>query len=200
MMNVGVIAGGAAGAAARAAAFATADACWGGFARAHQLTQRSGRVGWAHVEWPRIEGKLEGIPVAIELMEEAASFGTAAIAAMASPLKGHLELRREGFAAKVAKLLGAQDISLGDEAFDRRFVIKASDPALAHALLTPAVRAELLHLPTRWLAYDDGSEHDYVPMVLWEVDDVVDDDDALDRMLRLVAALSRSRVVDAAYR
>jgi hypothetical protein len=48
---------------------------------------------------------------------------------------------RRGFFSDVAKLFGMQDIEIGDEAFDRGFIVKATDEAKIRQLLSnPRVR------------------------------------------------------------
>jgi len=53
---------------------------------------------------------------------------------------GHITLLRQG-------LLGGlnwKDIDIGDEEFDKRWVVKGDDPAYVHAVLTPTLRAWLM--------------------------------------------------------
>lgn len=59
---------------------------------------------------------------------------------------GHtLELAREGWLARVGKTLGLQDLTVGDDTFDRRFVVRAGDPSVLTALL-PEWRTRLLEV------------------------------------------------------
>jgi hypothetical protein len=62
------------------------------------------------------------------------------------PLGFDLSLGREHALRRLTKLFGAQDVEVGDPAFDEAFIVKTSDPARAAALLTPAVRDSLLRL------------------------------------------------------
>jgi len=166
------------------------------------MTYRAGRIGWAYVDWPRVDGHVDGVPVAIELMEHDGDVhATAVIATLQAPLRGHLEVTREGMLTSLLKLFGAQDIAMGDAPFDAAFRVTASSEDLARTLLTPAARAEMLKLSCRWLAYDDGSEHGHAPMVLFEMSGVIEWDDILNRMLALVVTLSQAQAVPpSAYR
>ena len=50
---------------------------------------------------------------------------------------GTLHILKEGFGQMFLKLFGAQDISIGDPAFDRTYVIKATPESLARRLFSP---------------------------------------------------------------
>jgi hypothetical protein len=168
-----------------------ADEAWGAYAKSHAMTHEPAR-GWVRREWPRVEGTLGGVTVAIEVATHLTQLGysTALVALPKAPRPGDLELTREGLAAQVTKLFGAQDLVLGDDAFDRAFVVKASSEPFARELLTPQVRAELLALGVSRLAYDAAAGDDSVAMVVAEIVGIVDQNDTLDRGLRLVAELA----------
>jgi len=72
-------------------------------------------------------------------------------ASFAAELGLQLAVRRERLLDGVRKLLGAQDVLVGDEAFDRRFLIQAipAQAARVPALLDAQVRAALLALDDR---------------------------------------------------
>ncbi len=55
-----------------------------------------------------------------------------------------LEVRHEGFASRVSRLFGAEDIQFGDPAFDNEFEVRGSDPDRVAALLTPDRRREIM--------------------------------------------------------
>lgn len=57
-----------------------------------------------------------------------------------------LELHPETALARGRKLLGSQDIILGDEAFDDAFLVQGQPEARVRATLSPGVRRELLRL------------------------------------------------------
>jgi hypothetical protein len=165
-----------------------AEAAWAPYAAAHGMTFEAAR-GWIRREWPRVEGTLGGAQVAIEMAVHATDwdYSTACVAATKAAPKGHLELTREGIASRVAHLFGAQDIIVGDEAFDAAYVVKASPEPLALQLLTTAVRAELAALDVSRLTYGEGSVGG---LVVAEILGIVQSRDVLDRTLRLVAELA----------
>lgn len=57
-----------------------------------------------------------------------------------------LKLKKEGVLARVAGVLGAQDLELGDPEFDPHVVVKAGDPDAVRAFLTPARRREVVRV------------------------------------------------------
>lgn len=199
-MNMVTIAPMIAAAAARARAIAQADRAWAPYARSRGMAHRPGREGWAHVQMPRLDGVIDDVPVALELVPGTGEHQTVALAAPAAPLPGHVEVTREGLVASLAKVFGAQDVVLGDDAFDRAFMVKSAPPDIAPQLLVAEVRAEMLALPTARLAYDDGSEHSHHALVVFAVDAIVESPGILDRMLRMVTTLARIRMTTAAYR
>ncbi len=189
-----------AAAAARARAIAQADRAWGPYARSRGMAHRPGREGWAHTTMPRVDGVIDDVPVALELVIGTSDYQTVALAAPTVPLVGHVEVTREGLVASLAKAFGAQDVVLGDDPFDRAFLVKSAPPDVARQLLVDEVRAEMLALPTTRLAYDDGSEHAHPALVVFAVGALVESPGILDRMLRLVATLARVRLATSAYR
>jgi hypothetical protein len=190
----------AAAAQACARAIAKADRSWPSYALERGMTHRPGRQGWAHVEMPRLDGVFEDVRVAVEIAQGTGDYETIALAGIAAPLPGHLEVTREGLVAKLSKAFGAQDVVLGDDAFDRAFLVKSAPADIAHALLPPEVRSEMLALPTTRLAYDDGSEHSQLALVVFALGAVVESPGVLDRMLRVVTTLARVRQATSAYR
>ena len=99
-MAAGVVAAAAAAAAAarrRRERMAIADQVWAPYAEARGMRYRPGREGWAHVEWPRIDGAVGTIAVALQLFEDGLdvnTFWAAALARPAVPRKGHVEVAR----------------------------------------------------------------------------------------------------------
>lgn len=112
---------------------------------------------------PRVDAMLDGISVALELTDVLA---TAAIAIPPHPLAGNVHVTWEGPVSKIAKLFGAQDITLGDPDFDPKFMVKATNPDVARNLLTPAIRSQMLAVGVTELAYDDATTHAHVPMAV----------------------------------
>ncbi len=125
---------------------------------------------------------------------------TVILAAPVAPIQGNLEITREEFLAKITKVFGAQDVVLGDEAFDRAYLVKATPEILARALLTDGVRRDLLAVEACRLAYDDGSHHRQGAMVVLEVPGVIAEPTSLDRLLGLVVEIARARLPEVPYR
>lgn len=57
-----------------------------------------------------------------------------------------LLLRRESLTAKLGKLMGGEDIELGDTAFDKRYIVTTSSPEMTISLLTAEIRSALMGL------------------------------------------------------
>jgi len=56
------------------------------------------------------------------------------------------QLGPETFFSKIGKAVGMQDITTGDPAFDKAFVLKCSDPGFVHGALLPEIRAHFLQI------------------------------------------------------
>ena len=56
---------------------------------------------------------------------------------------GDLSVTQEGLVATLGKVLGGQDIQVGDPEFDGAFMIRCSQDQLAERVLTPSVRGAL---------------------------------------------------------
>ena len=55
-----------------------------------------------------------------------------------------VELTPEGLGARLAKLVGAQDIQFESEDFNRKFRVASSDPKVAHAIVHPRLMERML--------------------------------------------------------
>lgn len=64
-----------------------------------------------------------------------------------APTPDFVEVRTASLASKLAEAVGAQDLVVGDEAFDRRFVVKAAHVESATSVLDEAARRRLLAIP-----------------------------------------------------
>jgi hypothetical protein len=73
----------------------------------------------------------------------------------ASP--GVLHILEEGFGQAFLKLFGAQDLEIGDPAFDREYVIKATPAALATRLFSLDRRLEGIRIVRRIRSYSNGT-------------------------------------------
>jgi hypothetical protein len=71
-------------------------------------------------------------------------------ASVNSPMPSGLVMHKEGFFSKVGKVLGGQDVQVGDSAIDGAFIIKGNDVNGIHTLLrNPHVKKALLYVVTR---------------------------------------------------
>lgn len=70
---------------------------------------------------------------------------------------GSLHILKDGFGQSFLKLFGAQDLLIGDAAFDKDYVIKASPPALATRLFSPERRAAVIRTVRRLGGFADPS-------------------------------------------
>lgn len=61
-------------------------------------------------------------------------------------LNGRIAIQGEGRHAKMRELYGMEVVLTGDEAFDARFVLSATDELMAQQLFTPYLRSRFLHL------------------------------------------------------
>ena len=163
---------------------------------------RRARIGWAHRQWPRVDGTRDGLTVAIDgaVHPTNVDYSTAFIAVPTAPWTGNLSVTREGIVAKFATLLGAQDLVLGDEAFDRAFVVKATGAPAVREVLGADARREMLDLGVERLVYDDGREDGHNAMLVLEIDGVVETFEKLDRALQLVTKIASRRAGDASVR
>ena len=85
-----------------------------------------------------------GVRAEVTILEK--SWATVVSATFDPPLGVGLELSREGLLSSFGKMLGGQDIELGDPAFDRHFIVKGRDPDRVKLILEPDARAILLAL------------------------------------------------------
>ena len=69
-----------------------------------------------------------------------------------------------GLISGLGKIFGMQDIEIGDENFDRKFVIKSSDPDMISSFLTPQVRDMFINAAdkyTNWGVEFNGQKLNY---------------------------------------
>ena len=77
-------------------------------------------------------------------------------AAFANPAGFRLTVYRKSIFSGVAKLFGMQDIEVGEDAFDRDFIVKGTDESRVRALLAnPHLRELIAHQPEIYLCVKD---------------------------------------------
>lgn len=183
----------AAAAAAQKRAADAADGAWGPFARAHGFEHRPSSIGQGGgVERvPRVSGASDGVSIAFELSNMEGDWGMTAVAVPPSPVAVRVELAPEGLMQKLAKIFGAQDIVLGDAAFDKTYIVRGTTVEGARAVLTTPIRAEILAMNVATLVYDDGSTKERGPVVVLGVRALLTEHAALERLVRLLVALGK---------
>ena len=101
------------------------------------------------VEATRMAGRVDGIYVEVDAQLRGQQRWTVFTARFDRPLGVGLKLTRQGALSGIGKLLGMQDIEVGDPLFDARFVVKGAPTAQVRALLTPEVRARFVELQSQ---------------------------------------------------
>jgi DNA-directed RNA polymerase subunit RPC12/RpoP len=117
---------------------------WGEFAAQAGLTIKPG--GW--FTNPTVTGNYKGNNVYLYTYTQGSGKNKTTYTSMVVYLPftaiAHIRITREGFLSKITKAFGAQDIQVGDPAFDAAYIIKSDTPACVPHLLTPQVRGYML--------------------------------------------------------
>jgi hypothetical protein len=168
-----------------------ANQLWDAFAKGRGYTMRPGHVGWSHALNPRVDAVVDEIKVTLEYVITDLQGRTVAMATPAKPIVGHVEITPEGIGSKLAKLFGAQDLVMGHDAFDKKYIVKATVEASAKALLDVET-CELLHgIDVSRFTYDDGAKGAGGGMVTIERPRVEDREGALDVMMKVAARMAK---------
>ncbi len=94
---------------------------------------------------PRIAGVVDDFPVIVEVKGSGDSARTVYHISY-PPLGAPFRLRREGGAQRILRVIGVQDVQVGDHEFDTTFDVATDAPEQLTTLLTPARRFSLLRL------------------------------------------------------
>jgi hypothetical protein len=122
-------------------------------------------------------GRSGEVGARFELVIHDRGWATELAATFDPPLGVGFRIAREGVLAGIGKLFGAQDIKLGDAAFDAAFVVKGKDEQRVREILVDDARAGLLELARAGeLIVDDGT-------VLLRLPRIVDDELELRELL-----------------
>lgn len=70
---------------------------------------------------------------------------------------GTLHVLQDGFGQSFLKIFGAQDLLIGDAAFDKEYVIKATPESLAARIFSPERRSEVIRTVRRLRGFPDPS-------------------------------------------
>lgn len=118
------------------------------------------------------------------------------------PLSLGLAVYREHLFSGIGKMFGAQDIEIGDNAFDSRFLVKGADSDAVLRLLSPDLRKQLLLYDDRVGALNINDERVY-----YEARGMLTDQATIEHVLagqqvvaqRLTRAFAESSVPEPAY-
>ncbi|MFH1438458.1 MAG: hypothetical protein ABIJ56_22305 [Pseudomonadota bacterium] len=117
---------------------------WGVFARAAGLILQPG--GWFKA--PTVSGTYGGFNMYLYTYTQGSGKNKTTYTSMVIYLpmtnQSHVRVTREGFFSKITKAFGAQDIPIGDPAFDAAYIIKSDTPQYVQSLLTPQLRGTML--------------------------------------------------------
>ena len=153
---------------------------WARVARSHGLT--------LEVEQRRMFGRCEGVRVCVDTVSVASGTpgmehrSTRFTVRFDRPLGVGLELTQQRAGQRLERLLGGQDLEVGDPDFDGRFVVRGEPADQVRALLTPEVRAALVRIQSvasRLVVQDDH--------LMAELAGLVTDEASLDKSLVTVA-------------
>lgn len=100
---------------------------------------------------PKVTGKYKGFDYVLEIITEGDGESSTTYTLMTMNVPGppgyNLQVYPEGLLSKVGKMLGAQDIQIGNKAFDDTFMIKSKTPDKIDKLLTRDVQRKMLYGP-----------------------------------------------------
>jgi hypothetical protein len=119
----------------------------------------------------------------------------------------YFKIYPEGFFSKIGKALGMQDIQIGDDFFDSKYIIKSNNPDKAMAFFMDSELKKLIQAQENihlHIKDDEGvfkkKFPDGVDELYFETSGVVKDIDKLKNLFELFSrALHRLAVVDSAY-
>lgn len=101
-------------------------------------------------QYPTLEGEVKGIPFYGYMYTKGSGKSQVTYTAFTLTLNGKnltgktLTVYKEGIFSKIGKALGVQDIELGNEDFDKNYIIKSNDEFFAKKILNLRVRQLLL--------------------------------------------------------
>lgn len=148
---------------------------------------------------PRISGTLRGMRVQVDVRVQRSGNNQQTFTryrVWVPPPGFQFRLDRQTGMSRVTKFFGAQDVEMGDAAFDDAFVVKTDDEARLRALLTPRLRGALVRTAAAYPGVQ--YEHDRVSFERRRLE--INRDVIVSTMRRLVdtaAALADGKVLEA---
>jgi hypothetical protein len=123
------------------------------FGPSHELTwQRFAEQFGSHLQGggrlfpePKVTVKSGPWTFELDVVRSGENAITRARTAYVNPSRFRFALSPEGLFSRIGKLLGMEDIRVGDEAFDHEFVVKSNQPQRVRELLADAELRRLLH-------------------------------------------------------
>jgi hypothetical protein len=110
-----------------------------------------GETSWLSSKPMSIHAEIDGVDVHIDHYEESSGRSSTSYTRLRARTETlaafKMSLHKEGVLASVSKVLGAQDVEVGDPRFDAEFVVKTNDEGLARAWLAPRVTAAVWGAP-----------------------------------------------------
>ncbi|MCP4439003.1 MAG: hypothetical protein GY810_08685 [Aureispira sp.] len=99
---------------------------------------------WIMQQYPSVYGNYEGFQISCYTFARRSGKHTVIYTGFQMHLDNSkrktLSLYKEGFFSKIGKALGGQDIQIGHDEFDKKFIIKSNDDRFAKSLLDPRMR------------------------------------------------------------
>ena len=111
-------------------------------------------IGGGWFSSPSLDFRVEGRRALLELFEGSKNrtpYSRVVINVVPSP--GTLHILEQGFGQEFLKLFGAQDLEIGDESFDREYVIKASPTSMLRRIFSPDRQREGIGIVRRLRGY-----------------------------------------------
>jgi hypothetical protein len=143
------------------------DVTWQEFAAAHGLAWFPVSGPWYRRLPSRIKGRVDNVDLTIDTYTETntdsndnttSTTFTRVVARGVEPRALKARVYRTHAFAGLGKLLGFQDVAVGDAVFDDAFIVKASDEEAVRTLLHERLRTALLSFPKEpQLVYDHGA-------------------------------------------
>jgi len=113
---------------------------------------------WGVYQSPDLEGEVRGKQVRLYTYTTGTSKSKSTYAAVSVVPREHggltFSLTRQGMESRVLEFFGAQEIQVGDEAFDREWFIQSNAPDFLSVGLLPEMRKKIQRFPGKWKLED----------------------------------------------
>lgn len=105
---------------------------------------------WSTIEiYPSLEGQLNGMPFSFSMYNTNTGIGTTSCTIFKltiNPSGGNkvVQISKEGVMGSIYKASGAKDVQVGDEAFDKKFIVETNNMDFLQKLLQPKTKNMIL--------------------------------------------------------